>query len=316
LSGQQGGVSTTPEVVYSLQLALKKPVRVSTSLDSCFGAPTDYFSQSLASYETRLKSTINANKSAIEDGEQQALEALNRERDQEVSRVRQYTGAARDAEPVAFYPQGKVEQYRDLVAALPRLIDTSADHIQVDYFDDSIRNLVEVDEGQYSIKPHCKLVGNCSQVDIDDIMPSLFQADWNDRSVDREALQLINSRVLEVDHAKINQEFTKQVLQQDNPVIRHLESYIETRELEFEQTRCTDQYHTLWARIFTPVVGCYQTKISAANKAKRILSGEFGVLLSNEELEALEQGRLKQTLGKSIDIIKDYRTTTPGLRSF
>lgn len=274
LSGEVGEdtIVNTCDAVDALSKAIGKKVKVSTSVDQCFGPPTEYYETALKPFEQQLKEEAASKKDKLD------FAPFNKRVSDEAAVVRKHFGIEDErAAPDTFYPQGKVEQCQGLMSHLPQLLGT--EDITVDFFDDSKRNLNEVIDSDLRQKPNCMVVSGTYICPIAKFHEKYgIDADPRDRKI----------------QAKL----------QEDPIAK-LSQYIAIREAERESSDPRSEYKSKWAEIFRPDVLSATTKISAAKKAIRILQGEENVVMTENELKALQQGRSKDLIGDAIDIIKE-----------
>lgn len=149
---------TTFQVVEALQKELKKPVRVSSSLDQVFGFPLEYYEKKIKPYEEAyLNDDPNANAMMMRE-----IDAVWE---------KSHPGEKRGPEisPGTFYPEGKINQYVLVHAYLKSQQKFAKTPFTVDYFDDSRENLAEIlgDQHQEETKPSCKLVMGSEIINFD-----------------------------------------------------------------------------------------------------------------------------------------------------
>lgn len=146
-------IVNTPDAVDALSQAIKKPVKVSTSVDQYFGAPTEYYETSLKVFEQDLKEEAQK--------KDPDLKAFNKRVTEEAGTIKKHLNITDErASPETYYPQGKVEQCQGIMVHLPRLLGTEED-VTVDFFDDSKRNHTEIidsDDKDLPKKPNCMVV--------------------------------------------------------------------------------------------------------------------------------------------------------------
>ncbi|VEG89946.1 hypothetical protein [Legionella spiritensis] len=275
-------IITTHDAVEKLSNALGKRVKVSTSVDPYFAdtARQGYYVDELSDFERRLKTNLEDNKLRPDFLEkmQNFLQPFNEEVEEEADALRKKLEKDERDAPDTFYPQGKVEQYKYLLECLP-----DDEDIEIDYFDDSPSNLDEItQEKALSIRPNCLLVAGRYACSLEQ-----FKAIYGER----------------VDKHDIDFESKVHTVQ----TIEDLQDYAQTRRNEKAQSTNNSEYHTIWARLFSSPKRSATTKINAAEKAIRILQGDEGVTMSAHEMAALEEGRLKNTIGPMIGAVKSYK---------
>ncbi|CDZ76648.1 hypothetical protein BN59_00922 [Legionella massiliensis] len=261
-------IINTPDAVQALSTILGKPIKVSTSVDRFFGNPTEYYESRLKDFEERLK------EEASSKGDQVDIASFNLEVRTEVEKIRAALGQDERKSPGDFYPQGKVEQCQELINHLPQLMGTS--DFVIDYYDDSQRNLKEVIDTDFPNKPTCMIVSGSYSCPL-----TKFKEKYGNEADPRDP------------------EIKKQL---ENDPIAKLNQYIVDRERERQTSK--SEYKSKWAEIFTPINSA-TTKISAAKKAIKILQGDDGEVMTEDEMQALKQGRLKEIIGDEIKTIKD-----------
>lgn len=272
----------TPDVVKALGAALGKPIRVSTSIDPYYEAsePTRYYEDVLSGFEEQLKSGV----SQVKQGDPYMVPtSLVKQYDDEIALVWkkvEKSASMKEHDPSSFYPQGKVEQFAHLREALPAMLGT--DDVAITYFDDSVDNLLEVAKAtaEKPRAPQCLLVRESYICPI---------AKW---------------QVNHPNQTKISHEMQSQL--QEMPLSK-LCDYVVLREGE-RRTSQYGEYNSRAARFFAFDFRCATTKLSAAKKAIKILQGydDPQYCLNENELKALEQGRLKDRIGDQLDFIKRY----------
>ncbi|KTD49432.1 hypothetical protein Lrub_0531 [Legionella rubrilucens] len=283
LSGvNEGDLVNTPDVVEKLGAALGKTIRVSTSIDPFYkdGKPMQYFDDVLKGFENELKKAAGS----VKHGEDFKLPAtLSKQYDEEITLV--WDGvekkeSMKKEDPASFYPQGKVEQFDHLRRALFGMLET--DDLEITYFDDSLDNLLEVAEATKEIKnpPQCLVVREAY------ISPlNKWQVDYPDNP--KKVSQKLQSELQETSLAKLC-------------------NYVVLREGERRVSH--SEYNSSAARFFAFDSRSATVKISAAKKAIKILQGcdDAQYVLNDNELAALQQGRLKDTIGGDLQLVKQF----------
>lgn len=160
----------TPDIAAALEKILKKPIRVSTSLDHLIGQrkPLEYADQ-VGDFERRFLEVLKKEDSKKTDARDDTFDA---ELEREVQSVRNGVGADSKMQPQQVYPMGKVEQY---VALASLWKDCS-----VDYYDDNNKNLDEIlaaaAQSRLRIIPNCILVEKHRMVPHETISPERQEA--------------------------------------------------------------------------------------------------------------------------------------------
>lgn len=268
----------TPDVVKALGTALGKPIRVSTSIDHYYeaGQPTQYYENVLSGFEEELKLGV----SKVEQGNPYTVPSpLVKQYNDEIAMVWEKvekSASMKQQDPASFYPQGKVEQFAHLREALPAMLGTN--DVAITYFDDSVDNLLEVAKAtaEKPTAPRCLLVRESYICPIDK-----WQAKYPNPT-----------------------EISKEL--QETPLSK-LCDYVVLREGE-RNTSQYGEYNSRAARFFAFDSRSAATKISAAKKAIKILQGDDDpqYILDENELKALQQGRLKDRIGDDLAVIKAF----------
>jgi hypothetical protein len=149
-------VITTVDAVEQLSGAIGKPVAVSTSVDQFFGQPTAYYQETLAPFEKAVKEEALRARTKSKSMDDFNAKQFNPQIEADTERMRKQLGINDPRVNMAnLIPEGKVNQYRFLINNLPI---SSNDAIEVDYFDDSMRNLDEFLGEDLPVKPNLYLV--------------------------------------------------------------------------------------------------------------------------------------------------------------
>ncbi|KTD61485.1 Dot/Icm T4SS effector [Legionella santicrucis] len=150
LLNDEGGIITTEEAVKKLEEQLNgKKVKVSTSVDEFFGEPCNYYEAELKKFEQDFR------KEYKENGDNANKAPFVCDANEELTQIRTKKGISEvNQDPYSYFPQGKVEQYQFLINRLHQT--NSSENLAVDFFDDHIDNLKEVDQSKnINIKPNC-----------------------------------------------------------------------------------------------------------------------------------------------------------------
>ncbi|QRN03882.1 hypothetical protein GH742_08350 [Legionella sp. MW5194] len=283
LSGvEEGDLVNTPDVVDELGKVLGKRIRVSTSIDPYYknGKPMQYFDDVLKGFEDELKKAAGS----VKQGEKFKLPApLVEQYNEEITLVWdgvEKTDSIKKEDPASFYPQGKVDQFNHLSQALPDLLETH--DFEITYFDDSLHNLYEVakeTKGNMN-PPRCLVVREAYISPLNN-----WQVDYSgQRDVSRE----LQSQLQETSIAKLCK-------------------YVVLREGERRESN--SEYNGATARFFALDSRSATVKLSAAKKAIKILQGydDAQYVLNDNELAALQQGRLKDRIGSDgLQVVKGF----------
>ncbi|MDX1838293.1 hypothetical protein DIZ81_10235 [Legionella taurinensis] len=282
LSGvEEGDLVNTPDVVDELGKVLGKRIRVSTSIDPYYknGKPMQYFDDVLKGFEDELKKAAGS----VKQGEEFKLPApLVEQYNEEITLVWdgvEKTDSMKKENPASFYPQGKVAQFDHLRRELFGMLET--DDLEITYFDDSLHNLYEVAQETKDNKnpPQCMVVQEAYIGTLNQ-----WQVDYpNTKSVNEQ----IKSELQETSLAKLC-------------------NYVVLREGERRLSH--SEYNGSWARLFAWDSRAATVKISAAKKAIKILQGcdDAKNVLNDNELAALQQGRLKDRIGDDLQLVKQF----------
>lgn len=269
------------DFVENLSQTLKKPVRVFTTVDQYFGNPCTYYQETLKNFELKLKTEQKKNPAQF-DKQESILEL----KEAEIKRIRKKsTSKQKDNKNgiANIYKYTIVGQYTFLANYL-RI--SSSETINLSYFDDNLDNLESVTrEHGLPIQPQCILVG-ASYL----LLLELYQTIYGDR---------LNTT---------DKDFKKKVshVQKINNGINRLSLYHDMREAEREQSK--SEYGSTWAAWFKPKSISASIKLSAAEKAIRILKNEPYVDINDKEIKALSKGRLREEIGDELlQIVINYR---------
>jgi len=146
-------ILTTKQAVELLSKALNKTIRVSTSVDSVFGKPLEYFETQLKDFEERfLPAEIQRQDGDSGEVNASIVDEINNESEAVVTFFKKAPSNDYTEEG---YPRKKVEQFM----SLDKELSTDGVTVTYDYFDDNYNNLIEIqEESSITNKPKCYVV--------------------------------------------------------------------------------------------------------------------------------------------------------------
>ncbi len=267
---QDSHLKTTEDVATELSRRLDKEVKVSTSVDTMFGAQFDYFDK-LKSFERKFLKFMNANEKLIEhesheiairriknrkdltendsakliaqeqmqlvpEEELQKLKAFKNEIDQEIAAEKQtiwdYTtkNPSYRTNDPDSYPKSKVLQFKDLCDELTK----EGDEIKVDYYDDSYANLDEIEPDNIPLNRYMVQKGKMTK--YEDVKENMRQIRNDIDILIHQYERLVKKFEPHLDLTKLYNITEKQIKQMDESsqlLISNLkELYLQRRELQ------------------------------------------------------------------------------------
>ncbi|VEB32280.1 Dot/Icm T4SS effector [Legionella sainthelensi] len=267
---QDSHLKTTEDVATELSRRLDKEVKVSTSVDTMFGAQFNYFDK-LKSFERKFLKFMNANEKLIThesheseirriknrkdltendsakliaqeqmqllpEAELQKLKAFKNEIDEEIAAekkiIRDYTNAnpSYRTNDPDSYPKSKVLQFKDLCDELTK----EGDEIKVDYYDDSYANLDEIEPDNIPLNRYMVQKGKMTK--YEDVKENMHRIRNDIDILIHQYERLVKKFELHLDLTKLYNITEKQIKQMDESaqlLISNLkELYLQSRELQ------------------------------------------------------------------------------------